>query len=73
MGVLIDALFAKHIYDILKYDSKDMDAIYEDYILHMVGTIGLFALKEYKLVETCGVVGGRQLYTLLAPTAISLK
>lgn len=73
MGVLIDALFAKHIYDILKYDSKGMDAIYEDYIIHMVGTVGLFALKEYKLVETCGVVGDRQLYTLLAPTAISLK
>lgn len=73
MGILIDALFARHVYDILKHESEGMDAIYEDYILHMVGTIGLFALRDYKMIETCGVVGGRQLYTLLDPSAISLK
>lgn len=73
MGVLIDALFAKHVYDILRHDSAGMDAIYEDYILYTVGSVGLFALKEYKLIETCGVVNGRQLYTLLASTAVSLK
>lgn len=71
MGILVDRMFAEHVYMILKEDSKGMDAIYEDYILHMVGTVGLFALKDYKLVETCGIVNGRQLYALVDLTAQS--
>lgn len=71
MGILVDRMFAEHVYMILKEDSKDMDAIYEDYILHMVGSVGLFALKDYKLIETCGIVNGRQLYALVDLTAQS--
>lgn len=66
MGTLLDGLFAYRVYSIMKLESAGMDAIYEDYILHMVGQVGLLALKEFKLVETCGIVGGRQLYTLVS-------
>lgn len=71
MGILVDRMFAEHVYMILKEDSKGTDAIYEDYILYMVGNVGLFALKDYKLVETCGIVNGRQLYALVDLTVES--
>lgn len=55
---------AKEIYQVVKEESIGFDAIYEDYILELVGAEGLMVLKESKLVETCGVVNGRQLYVL---------
>ena len=45
--------------------SKGLDSFYKDYILSLVGVYGLNALITHKLDETCGVVNGRQLYTLL--------
>lgn len=56
--------YVHHIYNTVKKETDGLDAIYEDYIIHLVGLAGLKYLKEYKLVETCGVVNGRQLYTL---------
>ena len=56
--------YAKQVYEILKKETEDMDAIYKDYILHLVGYSGLDALLENRLLETCGVVNGRQLYVL---------
>jgi hypothetical protein len=41
-----------------------MDSIYGDYIQHLVGICGLNALIANHLVESCGVVYGRQLYVL---------
>jgi len=43
---------------------EDLDAIYEDALIHLVGVRGVEALKENKLLESCGVVNGRQLYAL---------
>ena len=43
---------------------SDLDAIYEDALIHLVGVRGVEALKENKLLKSCGVVNGRQLYTL---------
>lgn len=57
--------FVDYIYEIVEYDCRFMDAIYGDYIKQMVGTYGFNALITAKLLETCGVVNGRQLYTLL--------
>lgn len=57
-------MYVDYVYDILKADTKNIDAIYEDYILHRVGTAGLEALLENKLLETCGVVRKRQMYVL---------
>lgn len=42
----------------------NFDAIYEDYIIYLVGYEGLHLLQKNRLVETCGVVNGRQLYVL---------
>lgn len=57
--------YVDYVYDIVKADCWDMDAIYKDYILQMVGVYGFNALYHNKLIESCGVVNGRQLYTLL--------
>lgn len=57
--------YANYIYDILKLDCEGLDAIYGDHIKQMFGVYGLNALRINKLVETCGVVNGRQLYVLV--------
>lgn len=56
--------YVDYVYDIVRLDCLEMDAIYADYIKQMVGVYGLNALREHKLVESCGVVNGRQLYAL---------
>ena len=56
--------YADHVYRIVEKECKDMDSIYGDYIEPLVGISGLEALKAWGLVETCGVIGGRQLYVL---------
>ena len=53
------------IYEVVKSETKGFDAIYEDYILRLVGTYGLNVLKMYRLVETCGIINGHQLYVLV--------
>ena len=56
--------YVKHVYQTVKKDCEGLDSIYEDYIVHLVGMHGLVALQKSKLLETCGVVQGRQLYVL---------
>lgn len=56
--------YADHVYAIVKKEAEGLDSIYEDYIMHLVGIIGLNALIEAKLLETCGVICGRPLYVL---------
>lgn len=56
--------YVDYVYDIVRLDCGGMDAIYADYIKQMVGVYGLNALIEEKLIESCGVVNGRQLYVL---------
>jgi hypothetical protein len=58
------SMYANYVYDIVRLDCEGMDSIYKDYIKQMVGVYGLNALIEHKLVESCGVVNGRQLYVL---------
>lgn len=55
----------KQVYEVVKNGSTGFDAIYEDYILELVGVEGLEILRKNRLVETCGVVNGRQLYVLI--------
>lgn len=52
------------VYEVVKKESFGFDAIYEDYIVRLVGADGLNILKENKLIETCGVLNNRQLYVL---------
>ena len=55
---------ADQVYNTVKDVCGNLDAIYEDYIIYLVGYEGLYILKDRKLVETCGVFNGRQLYAL---------
>lgn len=57
--------YADHVYDIVRLDCLEMDSIYKDYILQMVGVYGLNALLRNGLLESCGVINGRQLYVLV--------
>ena len=50
---------------LLKNECKDLDSIYEDYIIRLVGESGLNALKEANLIEGCGILNNRRLYVLL--------
>lgn len=59
------AAYVKYVYYIIKKECEDVDAIYEDYIVHLVGIKGLNALINARLLETCGVMHNKQLYTLL--------
>ncbi len=52
------------IYELIKEEFEGIDAIYEESIIHMIGVFGLDLLKEHRLLESCGVVNGRQLYVL---------
>lgn len=56
--------YVDYIYKIIKNESRNWDAIYQDFILEMVGAFGMQALLENNLIESCGVVNGRQLYVL---------
>lgn len=56
--------YADYVYEIVKLEFAKIDALYEDYIIHLIGTIGLKILLKNKCLETCGVVNGRQLYAL---------
>ena len=57
--------YADHIYNVVRNESEFLDAIYEDFIIYLVGHIGLDELRKNQLVEACGVVNGKQLYTLI--------
>lgn len=52
------------LYQFVEEQCEGYDSIYEDYLIRLVGNYGLALLKENKLIETCGVINGRQLYVL---------
>ena len=56
--------YADYVYDIIKEQTEKFDAIYEDYITELVGVFGLNALLDNNLLDTCGIVNGKQLYVL---------
>lgn len=60
-------VYADHVYEIVENELGDFDAIYEDYIINLVGYAGLNALRLNKYIETCGIVNGRQLYVICKP------
>lgn len=54
----------RDIYRTVEKECEGFDAIYEDYIILLVGEDGLNKLKENRLVESCGSINGRKLYAL---------
>ena len=57
--------YKEMLYKILELDCRHLDALYEDYIIHTIGITGLTFLRSNGYLESCGVVNGRSLYTLL--------
>lgn len=56
--------YCDYVYNIIKQELRGVDAVYEDYIIQLVGKCGLKIMLKNKLLETCGVVNGRQLYAI---------
>lgn len=56
--------FMDKVYFTVARECQGMDAIYEDYIISLVGEEGFDILREEKVLTTCGSVNGRNLYTL---------
>lgn len=60
--------FVDYVYGIVKLDCEDLDAIYKDHLINMIGVYGFNALHVNNLIESCGSVNGRELYVLCSPT-----
>ena len=56
--------YATQLYFLIKEEYEGLDSIYEDALIHLIGVYGIHILKENKMLETCGVINGRQLYVL---------
>ena len=56
--------YVDYVYDIVRLECGGMDSVYKDYILQMVGVYGFNALYGSNLLESCGVINGRQLFVL---------
>lgn len=56
--------YADRVYHALARECQDLDAIYEDYIIKLVGEEGFDILREQRVLTTCGSINGRNLYTL---------
>ena len=52
------------MFQYVKDELGDFDSVYESAIIQLVGEYGLRILMDHRLIETCGVVNGRQLYAL---------
>ena len=53
------------VHRILLVNADNIDAVYEEYILQLVGAYGLKALLDCELIESCGSIDGKRLYTLI--------
>ena len=57
--------YVDYVYEIVKAEMEFFEALYEDYIINLVGHAGLTELRSHKLLEACGAIAGRQLYVLV--------
>lgn len=58
------SMATERAYEILEKECSGMDAIYEDYIVDLIGMTGMRLLRRARLLESCGVIHGRNLYVL---------
>lgn len=56
--------YTDRVYHALARECQGLDAIYEDYIIKLVGEEGFDILREQRVLTTCGSINGRNLYTL---------
>lgn len=58
----------KRYHEILVGCSRGMDAVYEDYVLFLIGQEGFDMLRKNHILESCGSIDGRNLYTVKGGT-----
>ena len=56
--------YAEYCANLLRTRYSQADAIYENAIIALVGEVGLMLMRTHGLIEGCGEVFGRKLYTL---------
>ena len=56
--------YLEHICNIVRLETSDMDAVYKEHIVQLVGVFGFNTLVKYNRIESCGVIDGRRLYVL---------
>lgn len=56
---------AVYCYKVVKETYEDVEVIYADSIVNLIGTHGLFLLHINKLIESRGVINNKQVYALL--------
>ena len=54
----------EHLCDSIKEVFTDTNALYEEYIIYLVGFEGLYTLIENGLLESRDVINGRRVYAL---------
>lgn len=52
------------LHEIILGSTRGMDAVYEDYVIKLIGREGFDILRNHKILESCGSVNGRRLYTV---------
>ena len=57
--------YADYVYEIIKPSFDFFDAVYEDHIISVVGAAGLTELRSNGLLEPCGAIADRHLYSLI--------
>lgn len=53
------------VHRIMLVEAENIDAVYEDYILKLVGSYGLQVLLDCGLIESCGSIDCKRLYSIL--------
>lgn len=52
------------LHEVMQGCVRGMDAVYEDYVIYLVGREGFDILRNQRLLESCGSINGRRLYTV---------
>lgn len=62
---VLRVLKPENLHEIVKGSTRGMDAVYEDYLVRLVGQEGFDILQKHKMLESCGSINGRNLYTVV--------
>ena len=54
----------KLLHEIMAGCFRGIDAMYEDYIIYLIGEEGFWILRRNGVLESCGSIDGRRLYTV---------
>lgn len=52
------------LHEIMAGCFRGMDAVYEDYAIYLIGEEGFDILRRNGVLESCGSIDGRRLYTV---------